>query len=278
MYAEKYEKKLAHFKTHLMEDEKSIATIEKYERDIKKFLELLGEREISKEETVAYKCYLTENYAPSSTNSMLVALNQFLRYIGRAECCVKQLKIQRNVFASEEKELTKSEYKKLLEAAGSSRLAVIMQTICGTGIRISELKYITVEAVKAGKAVIQCKGKTRVILIPNHLRTILKKYIRKKGIRQGAVFVTRNGNPLDRSNLWKMMKKLCEKAQVSAQKVFPHNLRHLFARTFYSIEKDVVRLADVLGHSSIDTTRIYTMETGGQHRYLLERVHKKLTT
>ena len=278
MNAEKYEKKLVHFKTHLMEEEKSRATIEKYERDIQKFLEFLGEKEITKEETVAYKKYLTENYAPSSTNSMLVALNQFLHYINRSDCCVKQLKIQRSVFAAEEKELTKKEYKKLVEAAGNSSLSVIMQTICGTGIRVSELKFITVEAVRNGKAMIRCKGKTRIILIPNQLRTILKKYIRKRGISQGAVFVTRNGNPLDRSNLWKMMKGLCEKAQVSAEKVFPHNLRHLFARTFYALEKDVIRLADVLGHSSIDTTRIYTMETSGQHRYLLERVHKKLTT
>lgn len=264
------------FEQHLIAEEKSTATIEKYRRDIHSFFMFLGDRRISKEEAVAYKEYLAGRYAPASVNSMLIALNCFLRFIGMPDCCVKPLKIQRQIFCSEDKELTRQELHRLVKAAGDTRLSLVIQTICGTGIRVSELQYITAEAVRAGKAVVNCKNKTRVIFIPTSIQKLLKPYMKKSGITAGAVFVTRNGKPLNRRNIWRDMKALCQRAGVSANKVFPHNLRHLFARTFYSVEKDIVRLADLLGHSSINTTRIYTLETGGQHRHCLERVEKHL--
>lgn len=266
------------FEQHLKQEEKSEATIEKYLRDIQHFYGFLEGRPLCKAETVAYKEQLTAEYAPTSVNSMLVALNCFLRFIGMAECCVKLLKIQRQIFCREDKELTKEEYRRLVRAADGTQLSFVIQTICGTGIRVSELQYITVEAVLAGQAVVNCKNKTRVIFIPAPLQRILRKYIKKSGIQAGSVFVSRNGKPLDRSSIWRKMKALCAKAGVSPNKVFPHNLRHLFARTFYSIEKDIVRLADLLGHSSVDTTRIYTMETGRQHISRLERVQIVLLT
>lgn len=262
------------FKRHLKAEEKSAATVEKYLRDIRCFCDFLADRQISKEETISYKEYLTQRYAPASVNSMLVALNCFLRFIGQADCCVKQLKIQRQMFCGEEKELTQSEYQRLVKAAGDSQLSYILQTICGTGIRISELQSITVEAVRLGKAVVNCKNKTRVIFIPAPLQNILKKYIKKTDLKAGSVFVNRNGKPLDRSRVWRQMKRLCKKANVPPEKVFPHNLRHLFARIFYSIKKDIVRLADILGHSSINTTRIYTLETGERHRNDLIQVQR----
>lgn len=257
-----YTVEIHRFKRHLKAEEKSAATVEKYLRDIRCFCDFLADRQISKEETISYKEYLTQRYAPASVNSMLVALNCFLRFIGQADCCVKQLKIQRQMFCGEEKELTQSEYQRLVKAAGDSQLSYILQTICGTGIRISELQSITVEAVRLGKAVVNCKNKTRVIFIPAPLQNILKKYIKKTDLKAGSVFVNRNGKPLDRSSVWRQMKRLCKKANVPPEKVFPHNLRHLFARIFYSIKKDIVRLADILGHSSINTTRIYTLECG----------------
>ena len=266
------------FEQHLIAEEKSTATIEKYRRDIHSFFMFLGDRRISKEETVAYKEYLAGRYAPASVNSMLIALNCFLRFSGMPECCVKPLKIQRQIFCSEDKELTRQELHRLVKAAGNTRLSLVIQTICGTGIRVSELQYITAEAVREGKAVVNCKNKTRVIFIPASLRKQLKAYMKKSGVTAGAVFVTRNGKPLNRRNIWRDMKALCRRAGVAPNKVFPHNLRHLFARTFYSVEKDIVRLADLLGHSSINTTRIYTLETGDKHRLCLERVEKKLLT
>lgn len=273
-----YERTALKFKQYLVEEEKSQATIDKYMRDVRAFLSFLGDKKICKEETIAYKQRLVENYAPASVNSMLVAVNSYLSFSGKRECCVKQLKIQRNIFASEEKELTKGEYQRLISAVQNTRTSLVMQTICGTGIRVSELKYITVEAVLVGKTVINCKSKTRIVFIPEKLRRALRKYIKKTGRKEGSVFITKNGRPLDRSNIWRSMKRLCEKAQVTSEKVFPHNLRHLFARIFYSLENDIVRLADVLGHSSINTTRIYTMETGYKHRNALEKVQKILTT
>lgn len=266
------------FEQHLIAEEKSTATIEKYRRDIHSFFMFLGDRRISKEETVAYKEYLAGRYAPASVNSMLIALNCFLRFSGMPECCVKPLKIQRQIFCSEDKELTRQELHRLVKAAGDTRLSLVIQTICGTGIRVSELQYITAEAVREGKAVVNCKNKTRVIFIPASLQKQLKAYMKKSGIIAGAVFVTRNGKPLNRRNIWRDMKALCKRAGVAPNKVFPHNLRHLFARTFYSMEKDIIRLADLLGHSSINTTRIYTLETGDKHRLCLERVEKKLLT
>ena len=266
------------FEQHLIAEEKSAATIEKYRRDIRSFFLFLGDRRISKEETVAYKEYLMVRYAPASINSMLIALNCFLRFSGMPDCCVKPLKIQRQIFCSEDKELTRQELHRLVKAAGDTRLSLVIQTICGTGIRVSELQYITAEAVREGKAVVSCKNKTRVIFIPASLQKQLKAYMKKSGVTAGAVFVTRSGRPLNRRNIWRDMKALCRRAGVAPNKVFPHNLRHLVARTFYSVEKDIVRLADLLGHSSINTTRIYTLETGDKHRLCLERVEKKLLT
>ncbi len=272
---------LAQFERYLKQEEKSRLTIEKYLRDVRKFYKFLNGSDINKEQAVAYKQYLIERYTVTSVNSMLVALNCFLRFLGLQACCIKMLKVQRQIFAAEDHELTKAEYQSLLKAAEDTknyRLSLILQTICGTGIRVSELQYITVEAVKDGKAVVNCKNKTRVIFIPVPLQKLLKEYSKKAGIRTGTVFVSKNGKALDRSNIWRAMKALCQQANVCPKKVFPHNLRHLFARTFYSIEKDIVRLADLLGHSSINTTRIYTMETGCQHVLRLEQVQRLLTT
>lgn len=266
------------FKFFLTEEEKSEATIEKYIRDVRFFGEFISNREITKQEVMEYKKNLVENYAPASVNSMLVSLNCFLHFIERPDCCVKLLKIQRQMFVSEKKELTAAEYRRLLKAAQGTRLELVIQTICETGIRVSELKYITIEAVEQRRATVECKNKTRVIFIPTPLRKVLLQYIKKSGIKAGSVFVTKSGKPLNRSNIWRDMKALCEKANVAPGKVFPHNLRHLFARTFYSIERDIVRLADLLGHSSINTTRIYTIETGRQHLDCLERMHRMLMT
>ena len=182
------------------------------------------------------------------------------------------------MFVSEKKELTAQEYRRLLKAARGSRLELVIQTICETGIRVSELEFITVEAVERGRAVVDCKNKTRVILIPTALRKILLQYTKKTGVKAGSVFVTKTGKKLNRSNIWRDMKALCERANVDQEKVFPHNLRHLFARTFYSLERDIVRLADLLGHSSINTTRVYTIETGREHFNCLERMHRVLMT
>ena len=269
---------LISYEKYLTEEEKSKATIEKYMRDIRCFIGFLKNGCVSKERTIAYKEYLSEKYAPASVNSMLVSLNCFLRYTGGQDYCVKLLKIQKQIFASEDKELSRQEYQRLVKAAGNTRMAFIIRTICGTGIRVSELEYITVEAVRAGKAIVHCKNKTRAIFIPAALQKILLKYIKETGLKNGTVFISRNGRPLNRKNIWRDMKALCTRARISEHKVFPHNLRHLFARTFYSVEKDVVRLADLLGHSSINTTRIYTISTGRQHMNCLERVQMCLMT
>ncbi len=269
---------IAAFVQHLKIEEKSTATIEKYRRDVLGFLAFLAGQSVCKAAVIAYKEHLTAHYAPASANSMLAALNCFLRFTGQTDCCVKPLKIQRQMFCREDKELTRQELHRLVKAAGNTRLALVIHTICGTGIRVSELQYITAEAVRAGKAVVNCKNKTRVIFIPAPLQKMLKDYIKKSGITAGAVFVSKNGRPLDRRNIWRDMKALCQKANVSPQKVFPHNLRHLFARTFYAMEKDIVRLADLLGHSSVDTTRIYTMESGNRHVLRLEKAYRLLAT
>lgn len=270
--------KVNDFKFFLVQEEKSEATIEKYIRDVRFFGKFIESREITKQEVMGYKKSLVESYAPASVNSMLVSLNCFLHFIELPDCCVKLLKIQRQMFVSEKKELTAAEYRRLLKAAQGTRLELVMQTICETGIRVSELEYITVEAVRQGRAVVDCKSKTRVIFIPTPLQKVLLQYIKKTGITAGSIFLTKNGKPLNRSNIWRDMKALCAKANVAPGKVFPHNLRHLFARTFYSIERDIVRLADLLGHSSINTTRIYTIETGKQHLDCLEKMHRSLMT
>lgn len=270
---------LNEFRVHLMEEEKSQLTIEKYVRDVMKFFEWIKQRPLDKAEVLAYKAYLLEEYAISSVNSMLSALNCYLDFCGQENCKVKTVKMQRNAFCNEEKELTKADYKQLLQAAGGNpRLRLLMQTIASTGIRVSEHRFITVEAVKQGKAVVQCKGKLRTILLPNALCRVLMKYIKRYHIKKGSIFVTKSGRPMDRSRIWAEMKKLCQSAKVLAEKVFPHNLRHLFARTFYSEEKDIVRLADILGHVSINTTRIYTKESGSVHRRQIEKISLLLIT
>ena len=273
-----YTEEISAFRLYLENEEKSKATVEKYLRDVRSFVDFVKDKSLTKEQTLSFKNILVERYAPASVNSMLVAVNAFLDFIGMSECKVKQLKIQRQLFANEEKELSREEFRRLVSAAEGSRISAVIQTICGTGIRVSELKYVTVEAVQRGKATVNCKNKTRVIFIPLQIKKMLKAYIKKTGISAGSVFVTRSGKPLDRSNIWKEMKALCRRARVSENKVFPHNLRHLFARTFYKIEKDIVRLADLLGHSSINTTRIYTTECGADHIRSIEKVCIRLTT
>ena len=252
------------FKEYLIDEEKSKATIEKYIRDLTVFVFWLGGAELNKTMVLGYKEYIISKYAPASVNSILSSLNSFFDFTGEYGLKVKNLKIQKQIFAKNEKDLTKAEYDRLLAAAkaeGNQKLNLLMQTICATGIRVSELKYITVEVLKDGRADVNMKGKMRVIIIPKELCKMLKKYAAEQKISSGSIFVTKTGRPLDRTNIWKLMKSLCESANVDKGKVFPHNLRHLFARTFYSIEKDIVRLADILGHSSVNTTRIYTMET-----------------
>ncbi len=208
---------------------------------------------------------------------MLAAINTFLSFVGWVECKVKPLKIQKNLFCREEKELTKEEYLRLIKAAENTknrRLSLVIQSICATGIRVSELAFITVEAVKKGRAVVNCKSKTRTIFLSEKLRRSLIQYIAEQKRTSGPVFVTKTGRALNRSNIWRDMKNLCESANVNPEKVFPHNLRHLFARTYYTLEKDLFRLADILGHSNVNTTRIYTMESGAIHAKQIE--HMKL--
>ena len=263
---------LISFRKYLLREEKSEATVEKYFRDVTAFRTYAGTQSITKEITVAFKKHLEEKgYAVCSINSMLASVNSLLEFMGWSDCKVKHLKQQRQIYRSEEKELTKEDYKRLLDAAkGQEQLNLIMQTICGTGIRISELKFFTVEALQKGEVTVRCKNKTRIVLVPKVLIKTLLRYAKKKRIYSGSVFITRNGNPLNRSNIWAQMKKLCEKAGVNPSKVFPHNLRKLFARTFYSLEKDIAKLADILGHGSIETTRIYIMTTGSEHRRKIE--------
>lgn len=268
------EKLIQTFHQYLIGEEKSTATVEKYLRDVRAFAVYVGEKSVTKEVMMAYKSHLqSEEYAVRSINSMLASLNSLLTFLGWAECKVKSIKQQKQVYCAEEKELTKAEYLRLVDAAKNNRqLQLIMETICATGIRVSELRFFTVEAVQQGEVVVNCKGKTRTILIPGKLRKLLIEYAKKQKIRSGVLFVTRNGKPLNRSCIWQQMKDLCKSAEVNPSKVFPHNLRKLFARTFYGIEKDIAKLADILGHSSIDTTRIYIMTTGTEHRKKIERL------
>ena len=241
------------FEYYLRLDEKSDNTIKKYIRDLKAFFEFAEAREISKAVVMEFKASLTEKYEVASANSMIAAVNAFLRFMGWVDCCIKQFKVQKKAFCSEEKELTKAEYTRLVNTAkkkDNERLNLILQTICGTGIRVSELQFITVEAVRKGEAIVSCKNKTRTVFIVRELQKKLLNYIKTKGITTGCIFITKSGKPMNRCNIWREMKALCEQAGVAPDKVFPHNLRHLFARTFYGIEKDIAKLADILGHSS----------------------------
>lgn len=262
------------FLEKLREDEKAKATIEKYTRDVRVFYTFVGETgKVDKSVMIRYKDYLTDRYAAVSVNSMLAAVNVFLRTLEWYDCIVKSLKIQKEAFREKERDLTKEEYYRLLSAAenkGDLRLSLIMQTICATGIRISELRFITVEAIKIGYARVYSKGKQRTVLLPEVLCRKLKSYGRERNLKKGSLFVTRNGRPMDRSNIYHAMRALCQDARVMEKKIFPHNLRHLFALTYYKVKKDISHLADLLGHSNINTTRIYTMVSGEEQARQLE--------
>lgn len=268
--------RLEMYETWLRTEEKSKATIDKYLRDIMCFYKFVGDDIVTKTKVLQYKQYLIEQqYAPSSINSMLAAVNSFLRYEGWSDCEVKTLRIQRQVYSPESKELSKEEYIKLVQTArkqGNQRLELLLQTVCCTGIRISELQYITVEAVQSGGATVSCKGKSRKIFLVTDLKTRLMEYVAERGLEDGPVFVTNRGNPMDRTNIWREMKHLCDGAGVNTEKVTPHNLRHLFARTFYEEDRDIAKLADILGHSSINTTRIYIITTEIEHKKCMERL------
>ena len=262
------------FRDNLIQEEKSAATIEKYLRDAKAFLAYSVGKAITKEHTVTYKQSLQEQgYAIRSINSMLASINSLLDFLGWKDCKVKNLRCQRQTYCAEDKELTKAEYLRLLDASKhQGQLNLVIQTICSTGIRVSELKFFTVESISHGEVTVRCKSKTRTILVPGKLKKLLLSYAKERSIRSGTIFITKTGKPLDRSNIWTQMKRLCHAAKVNPSKVFPHNLRKLFARTFYGIEKDIAKLADILGHSSINTTRIYIMTTGTEHRRKIERL------
>ena len=252
------------------------ATVVKYHREAATFAAWLGEEELTAERAAEYRDRLTACRTTTGANGAVSALNKLFAFLGRQDCRLRGLPVQRRLCRDEGRELTQGEYKRLLTAAKRKkrgRLLLAMEAICATGIRVSELKFFTLEAVKAGKAVVTNKGKTREVYLPGKLCKRLREYARVHGIASGPVFVTRSGQPLDRSNLWREMKALCREAKVAAGKVFPHNLRHLFARTFYRVEKDLARLADILGHASVDTTRIYTLETGSTWRRKLDKLN-----
>ena len=264
------------FARHMTEQERAEATIKMYVRTVEELMAWLAGREVTKELAVAWKEYLTEQaYAPATVNVKLAAVNAFFKFCGWQDCCVKALRLQRRAFRDPGRELTKAEYQRLLEAAqnsGRTRLTLLMETICGTGIRVSEVQYITVEAARTGRAEIALKGKIRTIMLPGKLCRKLLKYARKQKIASGEIFLTRSGKSLSRRQIWAEMKAVCKLAGVEPSKVFPHNLRHLFATTFYRACHDIVKLADVLGHSSINTTRIYLITTGAEHARTLERL------
>ena len=267
---------IASYGQFLYREERSSGTIEKYLRDINTFVQWLGDRDVTKELTATWKsCLLEQGYAPVTINSMLSALNGLFKFLGWNECQVKLLKIQRRLFRDTNRELTRSEYDRLLATAkelGRDRLALLIETIGATGIRVSEVKYITVEAARKGKAEISLKGKIRVILLSAKLCRKLLKYAKKQKTASGAIFRTKSGKELSRRQIWAELKGLCKHAGVAPTKVFPHNLRHLFATIFYKACKDIVKLADVLGHSSIETTRIYLVTSGTEHQRQLERL------
>lgn len=269
------ESDILQFKRKLLEEEKSKSTIQKYMRDMKAFRKFAGKKEVTKDMVIQYKQYLKENYKTASVNSMLAAVNRFLKEMEWYDCVVKVLKVQRQAFRSRERELTREEYFRLLETArakNNMRLYLLMQTICSTGIRVSELPFITLEAARSGRASVSLKGKTRTVLLPKELCRKLKSYAREKDIQKGSIFITRNGIPLDRSNILHDMKALCKEAEVDRSKVFPHNLRHLFACMFYKAERDLSRLADILGHSNVNTTRIYTCVSSEEQIRKIEKL------
>ncbi len=267
---------IAAYEHYLQTEERAPATAEKYMRHIQRFTLWLGERSVVREAVTGWKeCLLAQGRAPATVNGALAALNGFFRFLGWEDCRVKFLKIQRRMFREQSRELTRADYDRLIATAqerSQNRLALLMETICATGIRVSEVKYITVEAAKAGRAEIALKGKIRVILIPNKLCRKLLKYAKKNKTASGEIFLTRNGTPMSRRQIWAEMKGLCRAAGVAPSRVFPHNLRHLFAGAFYRATRDIVKLADVLGHSSIETTRIYLLTSGAEHQRQLDRL------
>ena len=264
------------FEDYLRHDEREESTIEAYLRSLTRFAEWADGRAVTKELAMEWKTALSEaGYRPISVNAMLAAVNKFFTCMGREDCKVKYLKLQRQMFRKSEKDLSKEEYQRLVQAAhekGDLRMELILETICATGIRVGELKYITVEAIRAGVAEIALKGKIRTILLPRRLCRKLQKYAKQQKIASGKLFLTQDGLPVSRQSIWTRMKALCEAAGVERSKVFPHNLRSLFARSFYGSCHDVVRLADVLGHSSIETTRIYLMSTGKEYLRQLDKL------
>ena len=269
-------RELSAFSAHLRQGDRSSGTTGKYLHDCTSFALWLGDRELTPEAAAQWREHLLQKgYAPATVNSMLSAVNRLLKFLGREECRVRSLRIQRRTFREQSRELTRGEYQRLLDAAaglGRERLALLMETICATGIRVSEVQYITVEAARAGRTEIRLKGKIRTILLPSKLCRKLLKYARKQKTASGEIFLTRSGAPVSRRQIWREMKALCKEAGVEASKVFPHNLRHLFATAFYRACRDIVKLADVLGHSSIDTTRIYLITTGAEHARQMEKL------
>lgn len=266
---------LSSFEAHLRQEERSANTVSKYLRDLRAFFAFLPGQSTTKEKVLEWKEQLTHTHAPASVNSMLAAVNNYLEWVQLPGYRVKPLKIQRAIFTKPEKELTRDEYIRLVQTAEkhkNHRLSLLLQTLCSTGIRVSELSYITVSAVRDGRTTVDLKGKSRTVFLPQELCRSLKSYCREQKIREGLIFCTKKGKPLNRSNIWRDMKALCADAGIQPGKVFPHNLRHLFARTYYTLEKDLSRLADLLGHSNVTTTRIYTMESGTEHIRQLERM------
>ncbi|MGM9619260.1 MAG: tyrosine-type recombinase/integrase [Oscillospiraceae bacterium] len=267
---------IAAFARYLKSEERAPGTMEKYLRDVGAFAVWLEGRAVTRETAAEWREHLlAERYAPVTINSMLAAVNALLRFAGREDCRVRFLKLQRRLFRESSRELTRREYDRLTQTAralGKERLSLLMETICATGIRVSEVRYITVEAARAGRAEISLKGKIRTILLPGKLRRKLLQYAGNEKIASGEIFLTRSGNSLSRKQIWAEMKRLCKHAGVAPSKVFPHNLRHLFATVFYRGCRDIAKLADVLGHSSIETTRIYLLTTGAEHARQLDRL------
>jgi len=272
---------LIQFRTVLIEEEKAKSTIEKYIKAVKLFADFVGNSEISKQIVVEFKSRILQEYSATSCNIILTAVNRFLDIIGRSDCKVKQLKIQNNSFLAPERELTYDEYLRLVQAAQKRKnitLSLVLQTICSIGIRVSELQFVTLESLQRRFARIQNKGKFRDVPIPRQLVKLLKTYADERGITAGAIFVTKGGKPLNRTNIWRQMKSLCAEAGVLPSKVFPHNLRHLFAVTYYNKEKDLSGLAKILGHSSVTTTLIYTNRTLNVALRKMERLKLIVTT
>ena len=269
------EETLAAFARQLGEEERSPATLEKYLREVRQFAAFLGGREVTRELAAAWREELSARQSPATVNGKLTALDRLLAFLGWEDCRVKHLRVQRQLFRDSARELSREEYARLVETArrlGRSRLSMLMETICATGIRVSEVRYITAEAVREGRTEIALKGKIRTILLPGKLCRKLEKYARQKKITSGELFLTRSGRPMSRKQIWAEMKGVCRAAGVAPSKVFPHNLRHLFARCFYRVSRDVAKLADVLGHSSIETTRIYLLTSGAEHQRQLDRL------